>query len=321
MSRNRKYFPHDGVLFVTTRAEEDLPIVCSYILNFIIWGILAKARSMYRVKICHFLFMSNHLHMMIVVDCPQDVSSFMGYIKCEISHAINRLLGRRQKTIWQDGYDSPLLLTANDIKRYIKYIYQNPSNAQLVHFIDEYPGVSSWAMFKTKKLVKTCPKLNRDLIPTLYSPALGVNEQKKIISDFENFKLERYNFILEPDAWRESFSESMLFTNEEIIEEIKKEEELQRIDRIKLGKDVIGSTVLRRESMTKEYVPKKYSKRMICICSNINLRKLFIGTYQYLSSLAKKAYQYWKRGDYSLAIPPSMFSPRRPDFASALSIY
>ena len=319
MARNRKYFPNRAVLLVTTRTEQDLPIVCSYLMNFIIWGILAKARTMFNVKICHFVFLSNHLHAMLVVDSPQDVPAFMGYITGEISHAINRLLGRRQKTIWQDSYDSPILLTVDEIRKYIKYIYQNPSKARLVHSIDEYPGVSSWEMFCKGKLTKTCPRLPRDLIPKLYSPALGVNEQKQIVESFEKLKLNNYEFTLEPDAWRESFKGAL--TNQEIIEEIKKEEETQKTQRIKANINVIGATALRRESMLKEHIPEKYSPKMICISSDLLLRKAFIETFKYLSHLAYQVYQRWKRGDHTQIIPPGMFCPRRPEFASELSIY
>lgn len=256
---------------------------------------------------------------MLVVDCPQDVPNFMGYIKGEISHAINRLLGRRQKTIWCDGYDSPILLTVDEIRKYIKYIYQNPSRAKLVHFIDEYPGVSSWEMFKGNKLINKCLKLPRDCIPKLYSAALGVNQQKRIVDKFMSLKLNSYDFILEPDAWRESFPGA--FSNQEVIDEIKKEEELQKIERIKTNIDVIGATELRRQSMLKEYTPKKYSPKMICLCSDLPLRKTFIESFKALSHLAYKAYQSWKNGDYSFKIPPGMFCPRRPEFASELSIY
>lgn len=322
MPRNRKYFPHNAVLFITTRTEEGLPIVSSYVNNFIILGILAKARKMYRVRICHFLFMANHLHMILVVDSPQDVSNFMCYLKGEISHAINRLLGRRQKTIWQDGYDSPIILTPDKVKSYIKYLYQNPSKAGLVHSIDEYPGVSSWEMFKRNQYSKEYSKLSRDLIPCLSTPDLGINEQKRIVEDFNKLQLPKYNLILEPNAWRESLGcNHASLSDEQIIAEIKQEEETLKSNRIKKNKTILGSTALRRESMTKEYAPKKYTRRMICLCSDLCLRKAFVETFKFLSSLAEKAYRAWKSGDFSLSIPPSMFCPRRPEFASAIGLY
>ena len=319
MPRNRKYFTHNSAIFITTRTEEGLPIVPSHHLNYIIWGILAKARTKYKVKICHFIFMSNHFHLLLVVDSPQDVPRFMGYVKGEISHAINRLLGRRQKTIWQDGYDSPVLLDATKVRKYIKYLYKNPSKAKLVDSIEQYQGVSSWQMFKLNNLTKSCAKVNRNLIPKMYSPAISINEQKKIVKDLENLNLPNYNFTLEPDAWKACFEDE----NESItdlIKEIKEEEAQVKQERVKSIKYVIGATELRRQSMLKEYRPSKYSKRMICICSDIKLRKSFIDYFKYLSSKARDVFKKWKKYDFREKIPIGMFSPGMPVLASVLNL-
>src|SRR5690606_7274325 len=102
MPENRKYFVNRTAHLITSRTEEGLPLVPSLIMNFIIWCILARARTLYRVRVSHFLFMANHFHMLIVVDDPEHLSPFVGYVKAETAHAINRLLGRRKKTVWAD---------------------------------------------------------------------------------------------------------------------------------------------------------------------------------------------------------------------------
>jgi REP element-mobilizing transposase RayT len=132
MPRNRKYFANKTVLFVTSRAEEGLPFPCNAVMNLILWGILARAREKHQIKVCHFIFLANHLHMLLVVENPEHVSSFVGYIKCESAHAVNRLLGRRKRTIWEDGYDSPVVLTPDSALNCIGYIYGNPARANLV---------------------------------------------------------------------------------------------------------------------------------------------------------------------------------------------
>src|SRR5690606_34556989 len=111
MPKNRKYYRHNDCLLVTSRTEEGLPIVPTTVLNLLINGILAKATTMYKIKLCHYLFMANHFHILLVVDNPEHVSSFLRYIKSETAHAINRLLNRRRKTIWLSGSDSPIILT------------------------------------------------------------------------------------------------------------------------------------------------------------------------------------------------------------------
>ena len=115
MPRNRKYFPHGQVVFISTRTECGLPLVPNALINFCIWGILARAQSIHKVRICHFVFMSNHFHLLMVIEDPQAIPGFMCSVKTETAHMINKLLGRRQRTVWQDGYDSPLLLDAETV--------------------------------------------------------------------------------------------------------------------------------------------------------------------------------------------------------------
>ena len=318
MPRNRKYFRHGDALLVTSRTEEGLPLVPSHNLNFIIWGILAKARSMYRVKICHFLFMSNHFHMILVVDTPEDISSFVGYVKGEIAHAINKLLGRRQKTIWQSGYDSPILLEPEDVERYIDYIYLNPVKAGLVHSIEEFPGVSSWQMFSSGCYKRNHKKLNRTDLWMLPAASLGVNEQKRIVSAYEKLESPKYELVIEPFAYLKDGQQC--FSRETIINRISNRERIIKDDRKSRKEEVFGATKLRRESMLKEYIPKKYSKRMICISSNKQHRNAFIGFFKSLSEQAALIYQSWKRGDFSLRLPPGLFYPSMPSLCSVVCL-
>ena len=324
MSKNRKYFPHKSVLFVTTRTEEGLPLVPSHNLNFIINGILAKAGFMYDVKVCHFLFMSNHFHMILVVNNPEHVSEYMKYVKGEIAHAINLLLGRRQKTVWKHGYDSPILLTPEDVLRYINYIYLNPVKAGLVSSIDDYPGVSSWNMFASGKHIRPHKHLRRSSIAKLVSPSLPVNEQKRIVDHYSSDKSKGSEQVLaiEPYAWIDSFIEDMDKdeVKDQIVSKVREQEARLRSIRTKDHKLILGSTALRRESMFKHHVPQKHTRRMICICFDKEYRKAFIKRFKYLCDIAKDAYSSWREGDFSIKIPPGLFNPRPPNLVSALPV-
>lgn len=324
MPENRKYYPHNAVVFVTSRTEEGLPLVASLFLNFIVWGILARARSMFEVRICHFLFMFNHFHMLLVVDNPEHVPEFIGYVKGEIAHAVNSLLGRRQKTIWQDGYDSPIMLTAADVLKYINYIYLNPARANLEERIDDYPGVSSWQMFINGRHKAKLRRLVRPAITPLPFPALSINEQRRLVGSYEKLPGIEAEFILEPDAWMECFPEvrgrSCESMKKQIIETVRMKERELSEKRKREEKTVIGATALRRQSMLKEYRPTKFSRRMICLCSVKELRLSFIGYFKALADIARKAYESWKQGDLSKRMPAGLFAPRVPNLMSALPL-
>ncbi len=305
---------------MTSRIQEGLPMVASLHLNLIIWDILARARSQHDVKVCHFLFMYNHFHMLLVVDNPNDVPKFIGYIKAEISHAINQLLGRRSKTIWEEGYDSPEILTPNDVINKIKYIYTNPLLVNLVEKVSDYPGVSSWPMYINKETSKHCKWIRRPGIEQQATPATTINEQRRISERLERNATISHEFILEPNAWMDCFYKygdlDKDLENELIQEILKREEEYLAKER--QGKSVIGRTALRRQSMLKVHTPKKWGRRTICICSNKELRIAFLGFYKDLCRKAKEVYEQWKLGNLTIRIPPGLFSPALPKLQEAL---
>ena len=309
---------------VTSRTETGLPLPPTGVVNHLLWGILARGQERYSVKVCHFIFLANHFHMLLVVETPEDVSNFVGYVKCESAHAVNRLLGRRQRTIWLDGYDSPILLTATDAMHYIRYIYLNASRANLEESINVYPGVSSWEMYVSGGHSKNCHRVSRDSIQELVSPQLSINEQRKLLCEYEKLPGSRHVFELAPNAWMDCFDEvnpaEAKEINSKIIEEIREEELILAKKRRKNKQRVIGSTALRRQSMNVEYEPKKYSPRMICVSEDKALRKSFIETFKLLVAEARRVYESWRIGDTRKRIPPGMFAPRMPTLVSALPV-
>lgn len=293
----------------------------NHVVNRIVWGILAEAHSRYKIRVCHLLFMANHLHMIAVIDDPEDVSAFMRYVKSEISHAVNRLLGRMKKTIWSEGYDSPLLLTPDRVIHYIKYIYLNPVKASLVDSIEDYPGVSTWEMFTSGRDVVSWSRVPRVEIRRLSTATLSVSEQKALVKRWELLDGEAKSFVLEPWAWLECFpglNRETIF--KKILDEIKLSEQSYREKRFKEKRRIIGATALRRQSMTKEHVPHSRGRRMIVLCEDVGLRRRFISFYRLTCSSAREAYRSWRRGDLRPKIPPGLFPPKLPVLCSALSV-
>ena len=139
MPRNPKLFLNDMPYFITCSTEEGLPFAANPLIELIIRGILAKAANMYDITICHIELMANHIHLVIVVRNPEHVARFMQYFKRESSHSINRLLGRKKRTIWCDRYDSPVVLDAERLANVITYLYTNPVKDNLVEKVEDYP--------------------------------------------------------------------------------------------------------------------------------------------------------------------------------------
>lgn len=77
MARNPKLFIHGTAVEITFRLEEGLYLVATPFMNVILKSCLARAQSLYSLKVCHLLVMTNHVHMVIVVESADSVKSFM----------------------------------------------------------------------------------------------------------------------------------------------------------------------------------------------------------------------------------------------------
>ena len=54
----RKLFVPGAVYFVTTRMQEGLPLVAAEYMQFILYGIIARAQTLFNVTICHQIIMA-----------------------------------------------------------------------------------------------------------------------------------------------------------------------------------------------------------------------------------------------------------------------
>ena len=110
MPRIPKIAIHGAPYEICFRLEEGLYLSSSPYMKEVVISYLAMAQTKYPVKICHFMVMANHLHIIVVVENPEHLKMFVGYFKRETAYAINGLLGRDKHNVWEDGYDSPIVL-------------------------------------------------------------------------------------------------------------------------------------------------------------------------------------------------------------------
>lgn len=245
--------------------------------------------------------------MLLLVEEPTDVINFVNRVKTETAHAINRLMGNKGRhTIWCDSYDCVPILTAADVIKKIAYIYCNPANSSLVESIEDYPGISSWEMFKTRQYKKEVPWINRHRIK---SPVKNVHswEYERFTKELLDKSPESYTFVLTPDAWKEAFD-----LKEDVTEEIKKivsrDERSLREERG--NKKVLGKEKIIAQKIHKEFLPKEMGRRMWCICQDVERRIGFIAFIKELRTRAKEVAERWSRGDFSIPFPAGLFAPR-----------
>jgi len=156
-----KYHPRGSVLFVTFSVEEGLLFLSNPLCTAIIQSCLVATYLLYPVRISHITVEATHIHMVITVLDPDHVNAFIRHFKTESAHAINTIQGRKKRTVWCEGYDSPRILTLSKAMSVISYIYCNPAKDNLVSSINEYPGFSTWKMFTSGETTKMWRRFRR----------------------------------------------------------------------------------------------------------------------------------------------------------------
>ena len=323
--KGMKYHPHGSVLFITFSVEEGLLLLSNPLCQAIVKSCLAAAQYKYPVKICHFIVQATHLHLVIVVDNPADVEGFVRYFKTESAHMLNRMIGRKKRTIWCEGYDSPIVLTPLRTLITIAYIYANPSKDNIETSIDKYPNLSSWKMFRKNIHIKHWKLLRRPSLQALPQSMHSLEGYTRAANVILRDIPHTLPFTLSPNAWMEAFNifspEEQNALNEKILNRVRTLEERAEAKRIKEGKTIIGREKLLREIVNLLHRPNRKGKRMWCLSERRKLRMAFISFLKDLFTRARSVRQRWFLGDFSQPYPPGLYPPSLPKLAEPLAAW
>ena len=294
---------------VSCRAEEGLPFVPVQFINEIFWAALAAAQKHYKQEVCTLCVEANQVHMLLRVTDPELVASFVGYVKQETAHAINRLLGRRRKTVWVGDYDAPTILDLEKFLDMYGYCLLNPVKDKLIDSMDHYPGVSAWNMLKTKTWKRKCMRIYRNKIPRLKDPTKPWKENAKVITELKDRNKKSLYFRLNLYSWKKCFEETKHLSDVQAHALL-----LSAIDNFieslpSTNTNNCKPELLEKQSMLRPYVPTKFGKKMICLASSKEIRIPFIEFAKSLFHQAREVTKAWRRGDFSLPFPPGLFPP------------
>ncbi len=323
MPRLIRKYEKDRVYFISNRTAEGLPFVPCLLINSFIYGILARATCLQpNVRICHFLFMGNHYHMVAVLKGdPDALKSFMEYFDGELAKFINRFRGRTNRNVWASTYDAETILTYDSALEKISYLYLNPITAGLVSSMKEYQGASSWRFF-TKGISRSYRFLGSAGLSRL--PYGGITKQVSceiLRKQHKNTNFqEKHELLTDPYAWKNSFPEGKEKSEEKVKKEIIERVELgeEKIRKQRNGLPVIGAHNLSKQCFHKHYISKKYGKRSICISNCADVRSAFVEEYRDFVRLCRAAWEEYKITRSPVIWPPGAFPPARLVFASVL---
>ena len=322
MGRPRKYLPHGSVVFVTMSLEQGLLLLANPLCEQILRSALARAQNLHPVRNCHLIVEGTHIHLVIVVIGPDDAAHFIGHFKAEVAHRFNTLMGWAKRTVWCEGYDSPVILTPERALIAIAYLYANPAKDNLEDSIDSYPGFSTWKMYQSGNYSRKWKFVRRPayryLNDDMHSPAGYQREASRI--EKENRPI--LEFSIEPDAWLEAFGindkEKKAEWNARLLQRVRTLEARARRRRTLQRKRVIGAHALRSQRLTLNYMPRRSGKRTWCLSEKRSERIRFIDSLKELIAKSREVLSRWRSGDFSVPYPPGLFPPSMPKLIEPL---
>lgn len=114
-----RQFNSRSVYEVTVRTLSGLPFTSSPLMRLLLETAIARANRDQKVVICHYVWMSNHAHIMLVCNDQQGMSNFVGELKKKLTDSIKRLFGRDQLFLWERRSSIAKIATYEDRKRCI----------------------------------------------------------------------------------------------------------------------------------------------------------------------------------------------------------
>jgi REP element-mobilizing transposase RayT len=143
MARKLRHTPQGGALFeVTCRTLQSRFLLRpGPLLNEIILGALARAKRRYGPELSAFIFLSNHLHLLVRVNDSQQLSRFMGYFLSKLAREVTRLTGWRDKVFARRYQAIPISEEEGAQVGRLIYILSHGCKEDLVETPQDWPGV------------------------------------------------------------------------------------------------------------------------------------------------------------------------------------
>jgi REP element-mobilizing transposase RayT len=316
--RTRRYFRAGAVHFITFRTEEGLPFVPVKCINMLLLSALARACRLYPVQLIAVVVQANHVHMLIRIIDPEHASAFIGYFKTETANCLNRLLNRRQRTVWLKRFNSPIVLDIHKALDLFAYTLLNPVKDGLVDSMSEYPGVSSYSSLMQDVREISVKSIPRSCIPKIKDPTCPLGCDAELSSYFSSDSFGQLTLKFEPEALRMAYAETKGLSPDKfrqmLLGTLQKKELEYRLQR--KGRPCVGARKLVAGSMLASHTPPVDGRKMLCLSSIPELRKNFIRHFRSVCARCRSVFLKWRDGDLSVSFPPGMFAPSTPRLAN-----
>lgn len=326
VARYRRHIVSGQLYEITMRVRRGLPFVQNETINLLLLSSMAQACFVSGVRVSHFLWMTNHLHVLIVAKDPESLTKFYGVLSKVVTDHFKRLLNIPRLRLWEGRVSVIRILDPDTAVKRIAYFYANPANDFLVSTISEYPGLSSYQKFLKLKDETSVGILDMESVPwirpkyivPIKTNRLNLLEDRQIVRHLTGVSYYVNKFIIAPNDWMKPFgitdAEAPAW-NSKIVASLKQNEREAAENAKKEQKKIVGAKALRRGRIFADHIPKKDGKRIFFIGRDLEvhvrrLKKLNV-------QCAELFWKYARHGIPTLW-PPGVFPPRPPICACAL---
>lgn len=144
MPRKLRYLPQESLVEVTSRTVQGRFLLRpSAKLNQSIVGILARAQGRTGMRICAFVYLSNHCHLLLYPSDACQLARFMAYVNSNIAREAGRLHNWKER-FWGRRYTDIVISHEPEAQEQrIRYLLSQGVKEGLVASPRHWPGASS----------------------------------------------------------------------------------------------------------------------------------------------------------------------------------
>ncbi len=206
-------------------------------------GVLAYSLEQHQktIELHHYVFLSNHFHLLLSSKSSPDLAEFMCYFKGNLARELARV-HNWHGTLWQKRYSSEEILDENALEDVFKYITQNSVKEGLVDHPKDWTGLHGYRQLVMGKKISG-PWVDR----TGYYHSVQRREGKLISEFTTNHQIK----LTQPPMWaRLSKSEYKQLCSKLSAEAIR-DARLKRDSKTSLGMTKVLSENVRKVRFTK----------------------------------------------------------------------
>lgn len=273
------------------------------------------------------VWMANHPHLLVRAFDAKAFKNFYMELQKKLTEYIKRLTGSKHLLLWEGRAQVSKVEDVEKAIQRIAYFYQNPSRANLVNSIEEYPLLNTWEIFNecacdlTAQVTTKVPWIRLPTVKRLRSRRVTEPEDRQLAERLTQQAKFQHELTIMPNDWMRAFGITQGAEVARINEQIRKEtaagEAQSAAERLKRSSGVVGAKRLRQQEILKSHIPAKKSRINFILASTKELRIAYIKKVREIFSECTRLYRLACRGEL-VSWPAGVFPPAIVPLANAV---